>query len=423
MPEANTVTGLYQYIGETTEDFIKGYFYYSNGTESAVWTQVDVQPQPEVDLSRANSKFQYTEMPEASVDFVNGLIQYIGETDDNYTKGYFYECVEKSEVIPESGETVYSYSWNNVDLSKEVDLSGVNTKFQYTEMPDPTTVTGIVQYVGNTNDNYTHGYFYEALVTSETDATWSVVSIQPSDKAADTSTVYLTAPIAVTADIGGIPAGTVFDASHNLNDILNQLFHKYSPPNVSITMDPSATVYKSGAVINKVTLTIKTYKTVDPIASVTVTKTVSGSEPEVILTVTETDDPLVVNNNTYTCEVTDVSSDTTFTVNVSDNKETTTASKSIKFVYPTYWGVSNTNAINESMIETFDSKLEVSKTNNISITATNQYVVYMTTDTVTSILDKNGFDNMDSFIVNTVIVDGVEYNCYVSSTVVTCTKF
>ena len=423
MPEANTVTGLYQYIGETTEDFIKGYFYYSDGTEEATWTQIDVQPQPEVDLSTANSKFQYTEMPEASVDYVNGLVQYIGETTEDFIKGYFYECVETSEVIPESGETVYSYSWNNVDLSKETDLSGVNSKFQYTEMPDPAEYTGIVQYVGITNETYTHGYFYEPLVLSETEATWSVVSIQPSDKAADTSTVYLTSPIAVTTDIGGIPAGTVFDASHNINDILSQLFHKYSPPNVTISIDPSATVYKNGAVIDKVTITVKTYKTVDPISTVTVTKTAAGSEPEVILEVTVDDDPLVVNNNTYTCEVTNVDSDVTFTVTVSDDKDSTSASKSIKFVYPTYWGVANSNAINESMLETFDSKLEVTNRNNISVTAKNQYVVYMTTTTVSSILDKNGFDNMDSFSLNTVLVDGVEYNCYVSSTVVTCTDF
>ena len=44
------------------------------------------------------------EMPTASVDYVGQIVQYVGGTDESYTKGYYYECVS-------DGETPATYSW------------------------------------------------------------------------------------------------------------------------------------------------------------------------------------------------------------------------------------------------------------------------------------------------------------------------
>ena len=423
MPDATTMNAMVQYMGETTEDYIFGYFYYSDGLEDSTWVQIDIQPEPEVDLSSVNSKFQYTEMPEASAD-IKGLIQYIGETTEDFIKGHFYECKTTYSINPETGETSSTSEWLTVDLSKETDLSGLNSKFQYTEMPDPTDHVGIVQYIGVTDDDYTHGFFYEPYVVDESTTVWSVVSIQPSDKAADASSVYFTEAVPVTETIGGIEAGTVFDGSVNVQEVFKRLFYKYTPPKASITIDPSPENYMTGINIESLIVNIKTIKTVDPITSIEFTKTVEGSEPEIILSENSTDNPSVSAGGTFQEIIENINTNTTLTVKVSDGKETNTVSKTIKFVDPVFWGVLGTNVVTEeTATSSLDRKLMTSSSDTIVVSASNEYIVYMTTKAVTSILDKNGFDNMDSFVMNTVIINDVPYNCYVSSTTVTCTDF
>ena len=423
MPDPTTMTGMVQYIGETDDNYTKGYFYYSAGLEDSVWELVKIQPDSEVDLSNVNSKFQYTEMPEPSPE-IKGIIQYIGETNEEFTKGYFYECDTKYDINPETGETSSTSTWVLVDMTEEVDLSNVNSKFQYTEMPDPNTVTGIVQYIGITNEDYVHGYFYEPYTVDENTTIWSVVSIQPADKAADASSVYFTEAIPVTETIGGIAAGTVFDGSVNVQEVFKKLFYKYIPPKATLTLDPVHETYMTGITIENLNVSIKTYKTVDPIVSVEFSKTVEGGEPEVIFTVTAEENPSVANNGEYNEIIENISSDTTITVTVSDGKESNVVSKTIKFVDPIFWGVLGSNAVTDEIAKTYLTReLVTASSDTITVTATNEYVVYMTTKSVKSIVDGNGFNNKDSFVMNTVIVDGVSYNCYVSSTPITCTDF
>jgi hypothetical protein len=61
---------------------------------------------------KAQSIFQYSEMPEANEDYLGKIVQYIGETDENYTNGYFYKCEE------ESG----SYFWTNIQIQDDEEL-------------------------------------------------------------------------------------------------------------------------------------------------------------------------------------------------------------------------------------------------------------------------------------------------------------
>lgn len=61
---------------------------------------------------KAQSIFQYSEMPEANEDYLGKIVQYIGETDENYTNGYFYKCEEESE----------SYFWTNIQIQDDEEL-------------------------------------------------------------------------------------------------------------------------------------------------------------------------------------------------------------------------------------------------------------------------------------------------------------
>lgn len=54
---------------------------------------------------------QVSQLPVASADELGNIYQYVGATDTNYTKGYFYECVE---VTPATDPKTYEWKQKNV---------------------------------------------------------------------------------------------------------------------------------------------------------------------------------------------------------------------------------------------------------------------------------------------------------------------
>ena len=57
------------------------------------------------------STIQVSQLPVASADELGNIYQYIGDTDTNYTNGYFYECVE---VTPATDPKTYEWKQKNV---------------------------------------------------------------------------------------------------------------------------------------------------------------------------------------------------------------------------------------------------------------------------------------------------------------------
>lgn len=49
---------------------------------------------------------QAKELPEASAEYEGLILMYTGETDSNFTHGYFYECVKSGS----------SYVWQQLDV-------------------------------------------------------------------------------------------------------------------------------------------------------------------------------------------------------------------------------------------------------------------------------------------------------------------
>ena len=94
MPPADGITHgkVYQYIGETTADFVHNYFYECFLDPSPTsprlwyWERVDVQPDED-------TKIQVEVMPTVTSADEGKIVQYIGVTDTDYTNGFFYECV------------------------------------------------------------------------------------------------------------------------------------------------------------------------------------------------------------------------------------------------------------------------------------------------------------------------------------------
>lgn len=133
---------IVQYIGATSGELVKGYYYYSEpsvdqGVVVYAWKQLDVQPtnddyeelqnKPQInDVELIGDKslddlgiqriFQFATMPVPSVEWAGGLcIQYLGATTSTLTNGYFYEC----KYITEDAE----YKWVNVDVSSNAELA------------------------------------------------------------------------------------------------------------------------------------------------------------------------------------------------------------------------------------------------------------------------------------------------------------
>lgn len=111
---------------------------------------------------------QYDTIPEASESNLGKVIQYTGETDANYTNGYFYTCISDEEETP-------TYSWVQINVQPETDLSNYQTKIQYSIMPvaSADNLGQIIQYVGTTSGNNVNGYFYICVSDNEETPTYS----------------------------------------------------------------------------------------------------------------------------------------------------------------------------------------------------------------------------------------------------------
>lgn len=88
------------------------------------------------------------DIPDASENVLGKVVLYVGETNDKYVKGDLYKCVSWTNYAIEPAET--SYYW--VDLNNSLYIM-------------PETAHGyegrIVRYIGETNEKYTYGKFYE----------------------------------------------------------------------------------------------------------------------------------------------------------------------------------------------------------------------------------------------------------------------
>jgi len=109
------------------------------------------------DIKEKESIFRFSTMPTASSTNVGQIIQYTGETTQDYTNGYFYKCVAK-------GTDPETYAWEAQPV-QEGGGSGSDKedKFRYSTMPEAsaTYIDKVVQYIGQTNSNYTQGYSYK----------------------------------------------------------------------------------------------------------------------------------------------------------------------------------------------------------------------------------------------------------------------
>lgn len=146
----------------------------------------------------------------------------MGRNSGGAKKGVKIEVVTE---LPETGEAnvIYlvpketedennvfdEYIWINDDWeligSTDIDISGKQDTMQFSTMPNASAdyLGKIVQYTGTTDANYTNGYFYVCVGTTENDVTtysWSNVDVQNIPDLSE----YLNNSEVIAYELGGI---------------------------------------------------------------------------------------------------------------------------------------------------------------------------------------------------------------------------
>ena len=210
--------------------------------------------------------------------------------------------------------------------------------------------------------------------------------------------------------VGGLNSGSSVK-DKTTKEVLESILFPYQKPTVSFSISPNTTVYESGTAVSSITFTINTTKKSNDIQSI---KVYDGST--LLTTITSG----VANGGTFTytysCNIT---SNTTLKVEVSDGTSTTSATKNITFGYKSYYGfVADGTTVNETVIKALQNNvLKTSKALNYTgINCTDSKIVYaypQNQGLLSSILDGNGFDYIDSYDCTNITVNGVNYNVYV----------
>lgn len=231
----------------------------------------------------------------------------------------------------------------------------------------------------------------------------------------DELSTVLTAQIKADIAIGNVTVGKVYPAGTQIEDIIRDMLTQYLTPEVKLTINPATTLYDI------------VYEYLDSMTmDATVTKKTSEiAKIEFLVngTVVHTITTGVANGGlfeyTYTPDD-EIIDDTTFKVVVTDVKGgTASASKSIKFVGRTYYGIvdANTGAPTEAVIKTLNGLLKDTKSYVYSgITMDWGKVCYAypaSFGNLTSIKDTvNNLNYTTEFTKTTATVDGVDYIVY-----------
>ena len=212
---------------------------------------------------------------------------------------------------------------------------------------------------------------------------------------------------------GDLLRGKNYPAGTPIENILRDLLCPYAKPTVTLTINPSTTLYdKVTDVVNSIGMTAKAVKATENISKV---EFYVGN----ILVNTVTSG--VENGGTFTYAYnTTISTDTTFKAVVTDTKGgSNTSTKSIKFVGRSYYGIvdASLSSLNAEEIKAHSNTLKDTKKLTYAGITTDMGKVYYAYPTsfgaLTSIKDLvNNLNYTTSFTQSTVSVDGMDYYVY-----------
>ena len=220
----------------------------------------------------------------------------------------------------------------------------------------------------------------------------------------------------------GIEANTTFPVGTPLEEIIKKMANKMVLPTVRLTSSLSTLTYELGTTIyNGTTLTASVTK-----GSSDITKVEFFKNNTSVSVITSN----VANGGNFTyADGNNISSDTTYKVVVTNVEgKTVTSTLSVKFYNPYYYGVTSkgTNDITVTDITSMTKDISAKGTKTYKYTSNNLYCTIAFPKSygqLTSILDGNGFQNLDSWRFKEVEINSVAYYVYQTGTVVICNDF
>ena len=211
----------------------------------------------------SGGEIQVTELPVASSENLGAIYLYGGDDTQDYTHGYFYECVSDGEVEP-------TYSWEQVNVQPAPTVPSDLEDLDNVEITDATDgqrlkydgetekwVNGDPESVPSdiddlTNVNITDPTAGQALVYDETNDEWVNGSVGGGSGSLETA-------ITSSISVGGIPSGTNYPIGTNYDNLWKDLLNPVAYPTLT---NPSATLSATGAKLLETGSTLATTMTV-----------------------------------------------------------------------------------------------------------------------------------------------------------------
>lgn len=224
----------------------------------------------------------------------------------------------------------------------------------------------------------------------------------------------ITTPLTSQVEIGNVKVGKTYPTGTYLETIIRDMLTKYTKPSISLTINPSATLYDAATgKITSVTMSAVAVKNSKNITKITFS--VNGTVVNTITTGVASGGNF---QYPYTPAI-PITSDCTFSASVTDGTETSTATISVKFVGKSFYGTMGPDITvpTAAQIKNLNSTLKTSKAYTYSgITMTFGKVVYAypkSLGAITKVMDTvNNLNYTDTFSKSETTIDGMEYYVY-----------
>jgi hypothetical protein len=230
-------------------------------------------------------------------------------------------------------------------------------------------------------------------------------------------------PITFTDTIGGISAGTVFPVGKTVESILKQLGNKLVLPKVSLTSNLGTLIHEAGTSISGgITLTAKVTK-----GSSDIKKVEFYRNDSLVSMITSN----VANGGNFTyADSSSIMSDRNYKVIVTiyENNKSVSDSFDVKFYSPYYHGISKKilTDLTSADITSLTKEVTPKTSKNYKYTSNTDYCIFAYPKNygkLSSILDDNGFENIDSWNISEIEINSVPYYIYQSKTSLICDNF
>lgn len=368
------------------------------------WVDISINDSDETKLDKVST------IPAEPSD--GDTVLFVGITTENYKKGHIYQYSETDTEWKDL--TSAGFSIENLALAFNTSTSyDVDTIVTYNdELYICTTEHAAGEW---SSEDFTKTTVSELLSNINEKAEEALATAATAIAAANNSSPTLTENITPNVEVGGIGVGDTLTTGQQITDVLKKLLVKYFEPVITLSAD-KVLINKKGATIE---------------APITITATAEKKSDDVIFySINYDGNDVSTGNNPDGGEITyihqtDISADTIFIGSISDGKSTINKTIKFEFINPYYYGSANDNEISDFTGLTEEIvKKNINK--KVNYTASAEYLVFAydaTYGDLTSIKDKNNFENLPAFTKTVMEVNGENYNVYISSDKITCSNF